>query len=448
MNAISSDRKTVKQLSIPDFFRRYPVLVILASVTLIADTCYMTVIPLVPFYFRSHFHVRHEIIIGITLSAFVLTETLLKPFAGWAGDRVRRTHLIAGGLLVASITPFFLARAGSPIAFLAIRFIDGMTAAALWPAMVALFADATDEDDRATAMSIFTMCMAVSAGVGFTLSPFLRAQFGSYAYVFISMSALMGTAFVTVLVSMKRIRGAIQKQVESQVVRHAGGLKENLRKIRAHPALFTQLCVLIFLAFTQMFATSMLTPTALLFVHDQLHWAESHLWKVFIAVGAFMGLISLPAGRLADRIGKENSVKAGMVIFALCLLIMAILKQPWTLALAVVGYGVSFVLGAPAWMALVTRGEWAGMRGTVLGIVTAFQGAGTVLGPTVGTFIYHLPDAKTLHYIDKLLGPTLSAMTYHWFGHYAPFTATGTIMTLCAAVSLLWLRPVCAAKSE
>lgn len=439
-------KKSGRQLSIGGFFRRYPVLLILAAVTLIADTCYMTVIPLVPLYFRSNFNVRHEIFIGIALSAFVLSETLMKPVAGLAGDRFRRTNLVMGGLLVASITPFFLGRANSTATFMLVRLVDGITAAALWPAMVALFADATDEDDRATAMSIFAMCMAVSAGVGFTLSPFLKALFGSYDYVFIAMSTLMATAFLVMFFSRHRVRSAIQRRTDSQPAR--GGLRENLRKIRAHRALYRQLCVLIFLAFAQMFGTSMLTPTSMLFVTDQLHWNEKHLWRVFLIAGAFIGLISLPAGRLADRIGKENSVKAGMALSAVCLLVMAILKQPWTLALAVAGFGISFVLGAPAWMALVTRGEWAGMRGAVLGIVTAFQGAGTVLGPTVGTFIYHLPDTRTLDYIDRLLGPTLSAMTYHWFGPYAPFTVTGIIMALCSIAAFLWLQPVGQADAE
>ena len=57
------------QISILDFFRKYPALIILAAVALIADTSYMTMIPLVPLYFRDHFQVRHDILIGFAISA-------------------------------------------------------------------------------------------------------------------------------------------------------------------------------------------------------------------------------------------------------------------------------------------------------------------------------------------------------------------------------------------
>ncbi len=434
------------QVSLRDFFRKYPTLFLLAAVSVAANACYTTIIPLVPFYFRERFNdpastgllfevlkgFKHsevligflkglghsDMLIGLAYSVYVFSEMCFKPVAGTLGDRFRRTRLVMLGLFTGICTPFLLARAASPDTFMLVRLVDGVGAALVWPAMIGLFADTTDEEDRATAMSVFTMCLMAGMGTGVTLSPFLRALLGSYVYVFGAMSALMATGFIVMVFSSRTISAAAKKQRKKDDPYGSGTFRENIRKVSSNRLISGQLGTLVVLAFLQMFGTSMLTPTTFLFAADVLKWSEKEVWRTFLAAGAVIALIALPAGRFADRLGKENSVKIGMALASACLLTMAIVKQPWTLALAVVGYGISFAIGAPSWMALVTRGEWAGMRGAVLGIVTAFQGAGVVIGPTVGTLVWN----------D--------------YGHYAPFATCAGILAICAIISFVGLRPI------
>jgi MFS family permease len=411
--------KPKTHISIRDFFRKYPMLFALAIVSVMANICYSTIISLVPFYFRGHFAIKNDVLIGFAISAFVLAETCLKPFAGALGDRFRRTNLLSAGLFVGIFTPMLLSRAGGPYWFILVRLIDGAGAALVWPAMIALFADTTDEQDRATAMSVFTMCLMAGMGAGVTLSPFLKALLGTYTYVFVMMSVFMGAGFVVMLVFSRRVRVDAKRQLKkSGRPAEDASFRANMRKLLSNPVVYTQLIVLFMLAFLQMFGTSMLTPTVFLFAADVLHWNEKHVWRSFLIAGVIIATLALPAGRLADRLGKENAVKIGMGLAAVCLMTMAIVKEPWTLALAVVGYGISFVIGAPSWMALVTRGEWSGMRGTVLGVVTAFQGAGVVIGPTAGTLIWGR------------------------YGHYGPFGACAGLLAVCAIMSLIGLRPI------
>ncbi len=422
---ISTAEKSGSNISIGDFFRRYPVLLLFTSITLIANIAYMTMIPLVPLYFRSHFHVTHEIYIGIAISAYVTSETILKPLTGSLGDRFRRTGLVIMALLIATITPHLLAHSRSTMSFIIIRMVDGVGAALLWPSIIALFADATDEEHRATAMSLFTTCMLIGMGAGMTLSTFLKAWLGTYQYVFIMISAVACCALIATLLLNKKISISIkQRQKHLETSDEKPGFMESIRKITSNRSAVKLISVLIFLAFAQMFGTSMLTPITVLFTSDELGWQEKELWKMFLGAGVVLALLAIPAGRMADRIGKENAVKLGMGISSVCLLLMVGIRQPWTLVLAGIGYGVSFAIGAPAWMALVTHGEWADLRGTVLGVVTSFQGAGAIAGPIFGTTIYH------------------------HFGHYSPFAVTGLILLFCLVISLFWLRPIKPAEEK
>ncbi|HOC93390.1 MAG TPA: MFS transporter [bacterium] len=420
------------RISIREFFRRYPVVLLLAAVTLSADLCYKMMIPLVPLLFAGRGW--SKVLAGAAQSGFVLSETALKPITGGLGDRVKRTNLVMLSLAVGMVTPFFYAKAQGPGAFLALRLIDGAGAAALWPAIIALFADATDEKHRATAMSVFTICMLCSLGIGFTLAPLIKATFGDYEHVFATMSLLMVCAMVLTVWSSKRICRAVKAGVDARArAADPATMAQNLKKLLTDWPVLGQLATLIFIAFMQMMGTSMVTHTTFFFLFDELGWEEKDLWYVIPLAGAGIALLALPAGRLADVAGREAAVKVSMSISAVCLGLMAIVREPWTLGVAAAGYGLAFVVGAPAWMALVTRGEWAGLRGAVLGVVTAFQGAGAAIGLFLGPVLYG--DGLKIEI-------TIAENTYNLAGRYAPFGACAAILGVCALAAFIGLRPL------
>jgi len=295
------------RISIREFFRRYPVVLLLAAVTLSADLCYKMMIPLVPLLFAGRGW--SKVLAGAAQSGFVLSETALKPITGGLGDRVKRTNLVMLSLAVGMVTPFFYAKAQGPGAFLALRLIDGAGAAALWPAIIALFADATDEKHRATAMSVFTICMLCSLGIGFTLAPLIKATFGDYEHVFATMSLLMVCAMVLTVWSSKRICRAVKAGVDARArAADPATMAQNLKKLLTDWPVLGQLATLIFIAFMQMMGTSMVTHTTFFFLFDELGWEEKDLWYVIPLAGAGIALLALPAGRLADVAGREAAV--------------------------------------------------------------------------------------------------------------------------------------------
>jgi len=405
-------------VSLREFIKKYPILLVLGAATFMVQTCYAMMLALVPMYFRNNIVVPHDIYIGLAISAYVFSETLAKPFAGWAGDKLKRTSLVMVALALAASTPHLLSRASSPITFVGIRLIDGIGAALLWPSIIALFADVSPEKNRATAMSMFTLCMVAGGAIGFALCPFLRVQYGSYYYVFFTISGIMSVAFLMMAGFSGTINDWAARKKKSEPRREdEDSNNRGLKKIFASRRQMFHLGVLVVLAFTQMFGASALVPGMQLFTHDVLGWRESQMWRAFALVGGMFALVALPAGRIADRIGKENAVKIGFFLSSSTLLLMYYVRSPWTLALAALGNGTGFVLGAPSWIALITRSEWADIRGTVLGTVTAFQGAGAIAGPPVALFIYNQ------------------------YGPHAPFGLIGWILGVCILIAMIGLHP-------
>src|SRR5437867_1803757 len=104
-------------------------------------------------------------------TAFLLCEGLAKGPFGVLGDRVGRKRLMIAGPLISVFTSLLtlLVHPNQGYLFAALRVLDGLGAAALWPSALAMIADVVEEDRRSQAMSLFN----VTYLVGVALGPFI-----------------------------------------------------------------------------------------------------------------------------------------------------------------------------------------------------------------------------------------------------------------------------------
>src|SRR5688500_18321774 len=105
-------------------------------------------------------------VISWVLGAFLLSEALLKGFAGHLADKFgRRLFMVLAPALMV-FTP--LLTLGVPegasygiAAFLGLRVIDGLSAAMLWPALYAAVGDAVEVGEKAQGMSLLNVCFMI-----------------------------------------------------------------------------------------------------------------------------------------------------------------------------------------------------------------------------------------------------------------------------------------------
>src|SRR6185369_16212125 len=101
-------------------------------------------------------------------TAFLFTEGLMKGPFGIAGDRIGRKWLIIAGPLISVFTSLLtlLVHPSQWYFFVALRILDGLGAAALWPSALAMIADVVEEDRRSQAMSMFNVTYLVGVALG------------------------------------------------------------------------------------------------------------------------------------------------------------------------------------------------------------------------------------------------------------------------------------------
>jgi MFS family permease len=123
-----------------------------------------------------------------------------------------------------------------------------------------------------------------------------------------------------------------------------------------------------------------------IYLDDQFRLSEYQIGLVLGAFGLSMAITHIPAGRLADRIGRRPLlIIAWLLGLASTVVMGAALALPLFL-IGLFGYGLTAFVSSPlSSYVTAARGEWS--VGTVLSLTTATFGLGMVLGPVTGGWI-------------------------------------------------------------
>ena len=424
-------------------FHKNRAIVALGAIALLAELGYATMIQsALPPYVVKELKLGAAWL-GWIMATFLLVEAVFRPSLGALGDRIGRKPLLVAGPIASCLSAFLIAGATDPRAILALRVLDGLGAAAIWPTAFALVGDTVEERNRSAAMSVLNVTymsgIALGPLLGGVISQYTLGQprdgayvhhipllgrvvndyAGSQRYVFYVVSLLFALTFLVAVMrlpSHKKQRGK-QPEGGDSTERHLVSL---LRSIRAMP----RLLVTVFLAFL---GIGLLIPVVKLFAMDVLKLSEKGFGALLLPVAGALALLALPLGRLGDKWGKSESVKLGVSLSALAMWIIAIVRWAPGLVLAGSLLGVGFLIAMPAWLALISDLTSSSNRGQVLGAVGMAQGFGAIVGAVVAGYLY---DGKPrIAGIDPRVAPLLASavlltvtalLTFVLFGRKKP----------------------------
>jgi MFS family permease len=113
---------------------------------------------------------------------------------------------------------------------------------------------------------------------------------------------------------------------------------------------------------------------------------ELQIGLILGAFGVAMTVMHIPAGRLADRLGRRPLLFAGWAIGLASTVVMALARELPMFVVGMLGYGTTAFVSAPmSSYVTAARGKWP--VGTALSLTSATFSGGMVLGPLVGGWI-------------------------------------------------------------
>jgi|SRR5579859_6012188 len=157
-------------------------------------------------------------IIGAMASAYLVSNFLFQYPSGWLADRWGRKPMMMCSLLGQAVLSLVYLVIADPVLFVALRFAEGIVAAAFLPSARALIADAVPTEKRGESYGIFSAFF----NAGFLFGPALGGLLGGLGYAppFIG-AALFRLVALALVLALIRAPARQQQREESAPVRLA-----------------------------------------------------------------------------------------------------------------------------------------------------------------------------------------------------------------------------------
>ncbi|MBP6963910.1 MAG: MFS transporter [Armatimonadetes bacterium] len=380
----------------------------------------------IPPYVRELGLARH---IGIIFATFLVAETLLKSPMGSLGDRIGRRPLLVSGALLSACVSLGIVAFPRLWSLLALRALDGVAAAAVWPTMVAAMCASVPEGRRTTAMSALTVMYIGGVALGPLIGGYANDATDSRATSFYLVSGIfLLTAACAYLLVPRRFHEEHHLPPSPSLRGEAAAAPVPERPFRIGDLLvgLKALPDMMLMAFCAFFAIGLLMPIIKLFAMEELRMTETHFGGLILPIALAVAGVSLFSGPLTDRWGKARSVKLGIFLTALAMWTITVISRPLHFAIAGAVLGIGFAVAMPAWLAIVSGMSASRTRGAVVGALGTAQGIGAIAGAAVGSYLYRSVPLR--------LGGVV------WGERYVPFVASAVMLTVALALCVLFVR--------
>jgi DHA1 family multidrug resistance protein-like MFS transporter len=371
--------------------------------------------------------------IAICSISFIAMEGLLKTPMGILGDRYGRKTLMVIGPFVSVITALLTPHVSNPYILVFLRILDGIGAAALWPAAFSLIGDHVPENKRAGAMSLFNLAYLIGLGLG----PILGGGINDFTYYYLHTtfahskeasfylaSVLFAVTTVVAFVMIPNFPPTAPQRTsaasdDGHTGEHGFNIKQFLQMLGRMP-------MTLLMTFITFLGIGLVMSYFKVFTLEHFHLSESKFGLMMIGPVIVVGCLAVPMGLLGDKIGKARAVQIGIGICSFSFWLLILLSQKWTVMMLGALLGIGFAIAFPAWMALITTECDAKQRGAVVGAVGTAQGLGAVVGVVCSSFLYRYGAFNLAGFqVPK---------------HGAPFLACAVMLTISFVLGIFTLR--------
>ncbi len=393
---------------------------VLTGVAFCVALGYGIVAPALPVFARS-FQVSAAAASAV-VSVFALVRLVGATPAGALVDRLGERTTLACGLVVVAVSSALAGLSASYTQLLVLRGFGGLGSAMFTVSSTSLLLRTVGPEQRGRATSVFNGGFLLGVVVGPALGGAITAI--SIRLPFFVYAGTLGLGLVVVRLLMPRGPAAPARREGDAAAAAAdaegarGGVSLVLRTAVASRAYRAALAVSFANGFTAFGLRAALVP---LFVVEALRRTPALTGYGLLTAAAFQAALLLPAGSVADRVGRKIALVTGTALTTAGMALLALASGPpsFLASMAVLGLGAAFLGSAPA---------------AIVGDVAS----GRRSGPLVAAF-WMSSD------LGAITGPLAAGAIVDLTGHFDPAFWVGAAV---AAGSLLFAAAIPAARAS
>lgn len=361
------------------------------------------VFPLLPFY--AKLYNASEVTIGLLAASFAIAQFLFSPIWGRLSDRYGRKPIISLALLGLSIAFLVFGIAHNLMWLFISRFLQGVFSGAAMPAAQAYVADVTTREERIKGMGNLGAALALGFLFGPGLGGILSGINVSFPFFVAAGLAIINFASVQFF-----LPESLSQRTEKLTI------KEGFLNIKhMYQGLKGEMGYLFVMIFLWSYALSNNQVAVPLFGYEYLNLSTIMIGLFFSCNGAVSALVqSIFIYKITHRFGEHKTAIFGLAIMAVALFLMPFSKVGLVMGVFMMLMALGSALARPTLTVLVSKETKEG-QGTTMGIATAFDSMGRILGPILGGWLFSS------------------------FGFHSPFTTT-TVLILVVLIFVVQIK--------
>jgi multidrug resistance protein len=332
------------------------------------------VFPLLPFY-AQHLG-ANAAMVGALVASFSVAQLLAAPVWGWLSDRYGRRPAILVGLLLSAVAYVIFAFAASLWLLFLSRVVQGLGGGTIG-VVQAYVSDVSEPKDRAKTLGWLSAVTSLGAVIGPAIGSAL-VRFGGHHAPGIGSALLCGLVSIFAWKFLREPRHTATMEIP--VTGHKATGPGAITHVIMHPNEPAPRLILIYaVAIGAFYGT---TPILPLILGERLGINEQNVGYFVMYLGG-VGVIVRTGllGRLIERVGETRLCRAGLVLLAAGLvLVAAIHSYPMMfLSFTLMPVGTAFIF--PAVTAMLSRVVAKSERGLYMGVQHTFGGISRVSFP-------------------------------------------------------------------
>ncbi|MEN6628498.1 MAG: MFS transporter [Sulfuricella sp.] len=320
---------------------------------------------------------ENQMLVGLALGAYGLTQAMLQLPFGMASDRWGRKRVIYFGLLLFAFGSFVAAYANDLYMVILGRSIQG--AGAISAAVMALLADLTREEHRTKAMAMIGSTIGLSFAASMVIGPVIYQMIGvpgMFALTGVLALAAMGVIYA-VIPDPKGSHFHSDAEVAparlSDVLRDMQLLRLNFGIFALHAA---QMAMFVVIPFALREAGGM---------------PEAQHWKIYLPVMLAAFALMVPAIIYGEKKAKLKPIFVSAVAMLLLsqLLLTVLIRDFWGIVAMLLLFFIAFNILEASLPSLISKIAPARAKGTAMGVYNTSQALGLFVGGVVGGVLSH-----------------------------------------------------------
>ncbi len=333
-------------------------------------------LPILSIYFITH---GVDLpMLGVVVAAWPAARLLAEPFFGWLADRTSRKPLMVAGLAIAAVAAVLPLFASGTVAFIALRALAGLCAAAYDPAARGYLVDANPPERHGEMFGLYGSAQIGGFMIGPAVGGLAAAATGQPVVVFWVAGIFVGVSALLVAFLV----APVPRQPYAVPARPAPVQTVQTAETSGEPPLRSLLNGLLLAAIVFNIGSFLAGGT------------YEVIWSLYMtSLGANTALIGLSffsfalpilvlspvVGRFLDKEGGFLALVIGMFGVGVCGILYPLVPAIWWMVVLGLVEGTAAALAGPALFMLVARASPPGRSSTAQGVFGAAGTVGTII---------------------------------------------------------------------